>query len=311
MAYVPDPLNPALPTAANFVSSLTAELRALKTQLVTNRADIDSNDVDIAQNVSDIADVVSLVSVGRFALLTGVGSFEVPIGISSLLVIAIGGGEGGQGGHARIRVSIEGNLTSYATPAFCGKAGAPGNIVSGVFAVTPEESISYTCGGGGAGGAANNSDVTSTIDIDQGKPNGLISPFYHGNSPTFNFLYRSPADFASKRQPPGVLVQMPVRLQIGDTPGNPAIPQLMIGKEETGVLGSAGSDGGDTTFGVLITATGGQDNRYDLGNASNLYPLFGSLGKGGNGGNSRHGEVSPVAGTAGGTGGAGAILVIW
>lgn len=121
-------------------------------------------------------------------LLTGSGTFTVPAGVTKLHTVLIGGGQGGYSGlkgKAGIPSSVERNYYRVfadtgqgGNGGEGGKGGGGGRIYQSTVYVTPGQTITYTCGTGGAGGASN---TDRTTDVDFSSPGNSGSDTTFGN----------------------------------------------------------------------------------------------------------------------------------
>lgn len=84
----------------------------------------------------------------QYTLLTGIGTWIVPSGVSHIRAVLIGGGSGGSSGTA----GEPGNNNTGGRGGTGGSPGKGGKIYIMDFDVSPGESILYSCGYGGYGG---------------------------------------------------------------------------------------------------------------------------------------------------------------
>ena len=115
--------------------------------------------------MTDIIGNIASVAEDSWTALTGSGTYTVPTGVTKLKIICIGGGGGGGG-----KIGSNG-----ATPGSGG--GGSGFVNADIITVVPSDSISYSCGAGGASqSGANGSDggVTNFGAISASGGNGGI-----------------------------------------------------------------------------------------------------------------------------------------
>lgn len=107
-------------------------------------------------------------------VLTGSGSWTVPDGVTSVRVVCIGGGEGGQAGFngksgtgSSIIVTTKEQTAGGSWSASAGsggdggeagEGGSGGKVYQETLDVTPGQSIAYQCGAAGPGGASNGAE---------------------------------------------------------------------------------------------------------------------------------------------------------
>ena len=178
MAYTPDPYDNTQPVSSVAASTLPAELRALKTALLGRKTASETNATNIADLDTALQALAAAVAAGtRFALLTSTteDTFTVPAGVSELLVIAIGGGQGGQGGGQRVRMRVTSSSAIAPTSGYTAfnttsearaPAGMDGTMFIGLLPVTAGEDYTYICGAGSDGTVANPTpDISRTVTI--------------------------------------------------------------------------------------------------------------------------------------------------
>ena len=169
MAYTPDAEDTAQPTGNQALSTAALEFRTLKQYIQTTKTaqatatalvQTNLNTAVSAQDTRDdaqdlaitaaaalgttgIADAAAALAVAQGkltkAVLTGVGSWPVPTGVTSVLVIAQAGGS------AQAEISADswgGHSWSFFSEATAGE------VVIKLLSVTPGDVITYTCGAG-------------------------------------------------------------------------------------------------------------------------------------------------------------------
>lgn len=339
MAYTPDPYDNTQPVSSVVASTLPAELRALKTALLERRAATEQNADDIQLNADDITALQAALAAGtRFAFLTDTTqeSFVVPAGVNELFIIAISGGQGGQGGGQRMRfratttAGLNGSYSSYyGLDSERANDGKPGIVYAGYLPVTPGETYDYICGAGSAGGAAHASP-------NQSHTCSAITPYLSepGNDRDTDWQWLGFTSAAAALSLRGVTMDangVPIsksfdavvngKAQVrGRAGGNYRTddnwPYAAFKTNVTLSYGDVAAAGGDTRFGIpanpndpaLLEIQGG--GAQPLQTVGTTEGLFGTTyGRGGRGGlNANAIQASPSAGT---TGGDGAILVMW
>lgn len=169
MAYTPNAEDTAQPTGNQALSTAALEFRTLKQYVQTTKTAQSAATALVASNLAaalvaqdsrddaqdaaitaaaalgttGIADAAAalLVAQGKFtkAALTGVGSWPVPAGVTSVLVIAQAGGSA--------QAEISGDTWGALSWSFFSEATA-GEVVTKLLSVTPGDVITYTCGAG-------------------------------------------------------------------------------------------------------------------------------------------------------------------
>lgn len=280
----------------------------------------------------------------HYAVLTGSSSWSVPAGVTRIRAIIVGGGGGGAGGS-------NGSNTTPAVYSYGAAGGTPGEPGRGAFifeinlTVTPESSISFSCGAGGNGGTANTdgsaggsttfgayssasgrlypygysepkSGLTIAADGDtgvaggQGRGSALVSGS-GGTSVIFDGVTYGPGTVGLTITHPNYPYKDNY-YAYGGGGGGPAV-------------GANGGNGGDGTFdggGYLNHGSGGNGANAAARSATSHYGQGGSGGHGGGGGGGRASDFQDYpyerAGTggkggAGGTGGKGGdgIIIVY
>lgn len=95
-------------------------------------------------------------------ILTGVGNWKAPTGVTEIYVQLVGGGNGGDGGDGGDYYENEGQTH--------GSGGLGGLVYIATLTINSGQSFSYSCGKGGAGGAGGAADEWVKYDGEQGKP---------------------------------------------------------------------------------------------------------------------------------------------
>lgn len=167
MAYTPDAEDTAQPTGNQALSTAALEFRTLKTYIQATKTaqavatalvqtnltaaivaqDVRDDEQDfyvehaIALGTTGIANAAAALAVAQGkltkAVLTGSGNWTVPAGVTSVLVVAQGGGS--------CEAEYSANIWGAHNWSFYVEATA-GELVSRVVAVTPGDSIAYVCG---------------------------------------------------------------------------------------------------------------------------------------------------------------------
>lgn len=222
-----------------------------------------SNPWSIAPNVFGI----------HFQLLTGIGNFSVPADLTRLGFSSMAAGGGG-GGVAAGTATASGGLA--------------GTLVSGFMTVIPGALIPYSCGIGGAGGAAGNhngiagGDTTLGSIISKGGPGGIGSG--SGNAPNIS-VYTLGAFLAGSSIIPSSSLWSIQSVAFGGLGGN-------------GALASTGGEGRASAWGL-----GGSPPTNAAGNDAD--PLgYGAAGSGA-------GQTLGASALPGGKGSNGAIVLFW
>lgn len=234
------------------------------------------------------------------------GSWVAPAGITSAIVLAKGGGGGGQAGW---RVT-----TTLTRPG--GTSGLANYFVPSVLEVTPGTSYSITIGSGGSGGAGSASG--------NGGNSGSA-----GNNTTFGAIktwYGAPgggSDTSSKKTWGGYTLGPTTQMSgiingpnaiLGKGAGNSVIDNQLSNMGPLGIVGTAGTDGGASGGGA--GAIGNSSDTQNGGNGGNG-ATSGSGGAGGNassgggGGGGGGGSNASSSSGAGGSGGSGTLTVLW
>lgn len=226
-------------------------------------------------------------------IITTSGTYIVPSGVTSLLILGAGGGGGGGGGHSA--PAINGN----------GGGGAAGcQPMTGTFPVTAGETLTITIGGGGAGGIFNQNGNPGGDTTISGSSTGFIAKFtggaagLEGGTVGGNNAALGPRDLVSNLLFDGI-----VMINGGDgtgqfgNPGWGGVYQSIGGGQG---VGGAGGGGGGSGYG--IGGLGGSQGNPGQGGFN------GGISAGGGGGG---GGIS--GGQQGGTGGAGGdgIVIIY
>lgn len=208
-------------------------------------------------------------TVRQITYTSGSGTFTVPSGVTSLLVIGWGGGGGGGGGSDGDRNRVGGG----------GGAGALKDVVR--LAATPGGSISYAVGAGGAGGTGGVVGGAAPADGSNGATSSFGSALFRGGQGGKALATASPGTTGSLG---------------GTTGGNFALNSAA--NAATQVIGpQCGGHGVDSTAGRY----GGASALYDGGLGGSAGADDASFDGGGGGGG---GGAGPAAqGGAGGTGG--------
>lgn len=289
-----DPLDNTRPSSSDLVRQLAEILRAMKGQLVTHNEDIAGINTSLEAIDTAIDDLAAAIAAGtRHVLLTSTAqaTWTVPPGVNKLTVIAIGGGQGGWGGHGLIRNS---QTRSNRQHKKFSNVGQNGESILQELEVEPEEVITYQCGAGGAAGAA----ATSTY----------ISPGLTGYN-WDSVERRMAATFGGPNANAHWLIT--VTLTDHRCYGSPYALT-------SGAFGQPGGTGGATRFGIpanpeddtLVTAAGGTfDSEQTDPLFTRIPTALGNYGTGGLGGVNRTiGGNPPEDGEVGNPG---AILVMY
>lgn len=345
MAYTPDAYDPAFPVGTTDVATLTAELRAIKAALLSQQNKDGTQDTAIQDNLDAIDALALALATGkRYQLLTDTtqATFTVPAGVTEMLVMAVGGGQGGQGGNgkARVRVRLKAYVSSLdLTTGWSswhqfkqnGTAGKNGATVMELLSVTPEQTIDYICGAGGAGGALSVANASVTIEA----PESTLDSDYYPAQWVPLVMRESVINIRQREittddaQP----VTTPTSLRYnanftGSCKYRESGQERFLSRcgevNGTLALGAVGGDGGDTRFGIpanpndpaLLEVSGGKDaERTQLMEIPDgavrqvMASLLGNYGLGGEGGKSSSGSLDNAANGLNGT--QGAILLMW
>lgn len=241
-------------------------------------------------------------------VLSGSGTFTVPAGITSLVVIGSGGGGGGAGG------SGNGNAGSQPSGGGAGGAGVP--LTALTISTSPGASIAYSVGAGGAGGAGGHAGAGNT-------QNGVAGST--GGSTTFGSLtFKGGGGTAGTQVGVGtgsgnVPVSNFTTDFIGSTGGNgnsggggaPGKDTVLFnhGADQSAVGGIAGGAGGG---GASLLGNGGAAGASKTASSPADNGLVGAgFGAGGGGGGACSRSNTSAFGGDGGAGGAGTLSVTW
>jgi hypothetical protein len=125
------------------------------------------------------------------ALFASSGTWTVPDGVTRVTSIIVGGGGGGGGGRrdaATYTVTSGGAVSDQLFTIRYGAGGGAGGMMQVTFDTVPGENISYSVGGGGAGGTGANYGISggaSSITLDTvvfAAQGGEGGPWYNGNT---------------------------------------------------------------------------------------------------------------------------------
>lgn len=233
---------------------------------------------------------ISMPTTTLIKLFTTSTTWQVPEGISTLLIYASGGGGGGgRGGDSGLGVGPGGG----------GGGGSAGNDKMAIVSVTPGETLTITIGAGGAGGTTGdggNGGSTTVI----GSSSGTLIVAYGGNGgkrgENGSVEYYGEAGWP--RSVPGS----------GGAPGRVQSSWGLSGEYGTSSY-SAGGSGGRGGKSVLLNygASGGTGAT----SGSNAQPgSNGTLGSGGGGGGGGDSYLGRYNGAPGGSGGNGFVIII-
>lgn len=222
------------------------------------------------------------------------GSWTVPAGTASIMLVLIGGGFGGHGGHK----GENGNTSNGGKGGDPGEAGDGGRVLTQIINVTGGETVTFSIGEGGEGGASEQpgsegTPTTATI-------NGQVYTSANGAPSAVGFT-----NFMT-----GEIVALPGSDGLPGGSGNPDGETLSYNGQSwtPGAMGATYTGRGITAYGgwgggAAIGANGGQGQDGGWGN------LYGEIiPNDGGGGDGATATISPADATAkagGGNGGFG------
>ena len=240
-----------------------------------------NNDLEIPLNV-----LIKNGVIGGYQLFTSSGEFTVPIGVTRILITAIGSGGGGGGAGSVYTYNVADSSGFYVNSSACGGGGGSGYYIKDrAKIVTPGTKIAITINAGGVGGTG---AVGARNEI--GGTGGTGGSVIVGNLLTVNGGNGGLGATYAERSSSS-----------GDTSGTGGAGGT------GGVVGSKGTNsdlkGSDGVLKNIAGGTGGIP----------LEVFGGAYGRGGQGGDATVTEVAKqwYAGKPGSVGNTGAVLICW
>lgn len=224
-------------------------------------------------------------------IFTTSGTFTVPAGVTSLLILGAGGGGGGGGGHDNVGGNGGG-----------GGGGAGSQPFTGTFPCTAGETLTITIGAGGAGGPRNGNGSAGSDTTVTGSTTGFIAKFKGGLGGFTGVLGGGNAALGPNATVFSSLYEGSILINGGDgtgqVSGNPGYGGIYQSTGGTS-LGTGGDGGGGGGSGYGLGGNGGNQN------GTVGFPGGISAGGGGGGGGAGGGNI----GVAGGAGGDGIVII--